>query len=59
MNIPNPSPDAALAIVPAGTGIPLASNLHLPDDPAEVVRLVIAWAAETWTSDGSTARCSL
>ena len=34
--------DAALAVLPAGTGNLLATNLELPDDPAQGVRLAIA-----------------
>ena len=34
--------DAALAVLPAGTGNLLATNLELPDDPVQGVRLVIA-----------------
>jgi diacylglycerol kinase family enzyme len=33
--------DAALAVLPAGTGNLLASNLGLPDDPAEGVRVAV------------------
>lgn len=33
--------DAALAVLPAGTGNLLATNLGLPDDPAEGVRLAV------------------
>lgn len=33
--------DAALAVLPAGTGNLLAANLGLPDDPAEGVRLAV------------------
>ena len=33
---------AALAVLPAGTGNLLATNLGLPDDPAEGVRLAVA-----------------
>ncbi len=36
--------DAALAVLPAGTGNLLATNLELPEDPAEGVRLAIAGA---------------